>query len=93
MGATLHIEGLCPPEVEWKKMKAVWDACEEAGIDPPKTVIDFFDGASPDPAGVIMDLEDTPALEKYEDEMVEGYVIDLAKLPSHLTRIRVSIHY
>jgi len=33
-------------------MKAVYDACEKAEVDPPDEVINFFNGEEPDSRGV-----------------------------------------
>jgi hypothetical protein len=47
MGMSTHVVGFKPPDEKWRKMKAVWDACEAAGTDPPAAVSKFFEGDVP----------------------------------------------
>ena len=42
MGMSTHLVGIVPPDDDWKKMKAVWDACDNADVDIPKDVSEFF---------------------------------------------------
>jgi hypothetical protein len=91
-----RIEGIKPPDEEWQKKKAAWDACIEAGIDAPEQLWDFFEGETPDDEGVVVELGCGPdeyetahdALEPYREEMVDGYVVDLAKLPADIKKLR-----
>lgn len=52
---------------DYKKMIAVWDACEEAGIDVPEEVLEFLkieEGESP----IITPVEFTPdEIQNYEE--------------------------
>lgn len=81
MGMSTHIEFFKPPDEKWKQMKAVWDACEKAGIDPPEEVDDFFEGEAPNEAGVSVDAEDSEAVEEVDDGDSRGFKVDVTKLP------------
>ncbi|MFA5376801.1 MAG: hypothetical protein WC455_13715 [Dehalococcoidia bacterium] len=87
MGMTSGVEGFRPPNAEWKKMKAVYDSCEKAGIEIPDEVSKFFDDETPDENGQTVDLGD--AVSEWSDgDMSEGIEVDLTKLPKGLTIIR-----
>jgi hypothetical protein len=69
-------------------MKAAYDSCIEAGAEPPKKVMEFFDWEAPDDAGIKVDLRKTDAVSEYAEEMIDGYEVDILKLPGHITKIR-----
>ena len=81
-----HIVGFKAPDEKWKAMKAIWDACENAGIDVPGEVEKYFGGEPPDERGVEVDL-DEDALE-WSDDSCSGYEIDVKKIPKDVTHIR-----
>jgi len=79
--------GIRPPDDKWKEMKLVWDACEKAKIDPPQSVIEFFNWETPDDAGVVVD--DLGEAEKeWHNDHASGYEIDLEKLPKGIKVLR-----
>ena len=84
MSMSTHVIGFAPPDDEWKKMKAVWDACDNAGLPIPRKVEEFFGGDPPDDAGVEVKL----MVEEWRDEGREGYEVNLDKVPKHVKRIR-----
>jgi hypothetical protein len=86
---TPRIVGFRPPDQTWRDMKAAWDACEKAGVPPPKEVQEFFGNESPDPLGVQVKIDDTSCLRKFRADNTDGYEIDITKLPAGLTIIRV----
>lgn len=88
MGMSTHVYGIKPPDAKWKKMKAAYEACQAAGIDPPEELDDFFGGESPDKAGVIVDLTKSKAVSEWNGEMESGFQVDLTKLPKDVTIIR-----
>lgn len=101
MSMSTHVIGIKPPDETWKKMKTAWEACEAAGIDPPKEVLAFFDHVKPDERGVVVDLKYFcnpesepkktdlhPAVTKYKAEMQEGFEVDVTKLPLDVKIIR-----
>jgi hypothetical protein len=79
------VTGFAPPDEHWAKMKAVWDACEVAGVDVPESVVDFFGDNEPDEAGIEIELP----LRKWNGGLSgAGYELAVADIPSHVTLIR-----
>lgn len=85
MSMSTHVTGFAPPDEQWQKMKAIWDACEAAGVPAPQQVVAFFGALPPDPAGVEVDL---PAREWNGGEEGAGYEIDVADIPPQVKTIR-----
>jgi hypothetical protein len=54
----------------------------------PREVVEFFKGEKPDVTGVLVDIEKTPACKLHEEEMQNGFEIDIAKLPPDVKIIR-----
>ena len=88
MGMSTHVIGFKPADEKWHKMKAVWDACEKAGIDTPEEVIDFFADEPPDENGVVVYIEETDYCKEWKDDMKEGFEIEVYKLPKDVKIIR-----
>jgi hypothetical protein len=88
MGMSTHVQGFRPPDDKWKAMKAIWDACEAAKVPPPAAVAEFFGHTAPDPAGVEVNIERTPACRPWSDESRSGFEVDVSKLPPGLTIVR-----
>jgi hypothetical protein len=84
MGMDTHVAGFIPPDEAWQKMKAVWDACDAAGIEVPADVEDFFDGESPDPAGQTVEIPHRD----WKDSDCEGFEVAVADLPPQVKVIR-----
>jgi hypothetical protein len=80
-----HVTGFAPPDEQWAKMKAIWDACGAAGIDVPDEVEEFFGGDEPDPAGVEVDL---PLRKWNGHEAGAGYELDVASIPPQVKTLR-----
>lgn len=93
MGMSTHVIGFRPPDAKWKKMKAIYDSCIEAEIDVPDEVDEFFDGEPPDERGIQIDLQKTGCIKKYKGDMVDGYEVEVAKIPKDVTFIRVYNSY
>lgn len=88
MSVNVYIEGYAPPDDDWRKHKAVWDACEAAGVDVPEETEKFFDYGEPSDDGVKVDIN---AAIDGEPEYGEGALIDLSKLPKSVKFIRVEM--
>jgi len=86
MSMSTHVIGFRPADEEWQKMRAAWEACKSAGVEPPREVDRFFNGEPPDPAGVEVPLGD--AVTAYRADMQEGFEVHLDKLPPGLKVIR-----
>lgn len=83
------IYGFGTPDAEYLKMKAVWDACEVAGIDPPSAVVTYFDGYPPEHAGIQVTV---PFTESSGDDC-EYHDITVAMIPANVHTIRVRVDY
>lgn len=90
MGMSTWVEGYRPPDEEWKKMKAIWDACALAGVTPPEEVSDFFNGEDPKERGIEVDLVKSGCAQEIEDVDAgrRGYEIEVDKIPPNVTWIR-----
>lgn len=87
MGMSTYVVGFRPADDKWKKMKAVWDACKDAGTEPPKDVLKFFDDEYPnDKPGQEINLG--KAAEEWGDGDRSGYEVDIEKLPKGVRYIR-----
>ena len=74
-----------PPDAKFRKMKAVYDACKVADVDPPDDVDEFFDGDEPDPAGTQVEMEKVQLL---EGEYELGFQVAVKDIPKWATHIR-----
>jgi len=89
MGMSTSVYGIVPADEKFKKMKAIYDLCEETGVVPPEEVIDFFDGDRPDDSGAVVWLEgNTPAISEWFDDCASGYEVDISKLDPKIKILR-----
>jgi hypothetical protein len=92
MNISTIVQGFRPPDEKFKKFAAIWKQCEEAGIDPPKEVEEFFNYEAPDPQGVEVRLKEGKdgCLKEWRHPSgdAQGYEVDLTKLPKDVTVIR-----
>lgn len=94
MAASLDVRGYKPADEKFKKMKDVWDSCIELKISIPKEVDDFFNGESPDAAGVLVErkqLEACGCVTKYRGDGEHGYDIDVSKIPKDVKILRFTL--
>jgi hypothetical protein len=88
------IVGIKPPDDKWKKMKAIWDSCMAADIEPPSDVYDYFGDYEPDEDGVTVsesELSNSGAIRPISEVQFSnrGYIIDVTKLPKDIKLIKV----
>ena len=95
MGMSSHITGyISKDDEQWAKMLKIWNACEEAETEVPEKVAKFFesitdDGYDPNEVpGVSVDLEELDCCREYNADSVNGFEIDITKLPKDITVIR-----
>jgi len=88
MGMSTNIVGFKPPDHKFRKMKAIYDACELADVSIPDEVDRFFNGERPDEAGVLVELYRHESVSEWQDDSGQGYQVDLTKLPSDIKIIR-----
>lgn len=87
MGMSTHVVGFRPADDQWKKMKAAWDACIMAGIQPPQEVTAFFDHEYPgDNPGKEVELG--AAKREWEHDERQGFEIDVEALPPGVRYLR-----
>lgn len=87
MGMSTHVIGFRKADEKWEQMKAVWNACERAGIEAPMEVYEYFNHNNPNKlAGIEVSI--SSAITEYCDDMREGYEVDIKKLPPDVTVIR-----
>jgi hypothetical protein len=79
--------GFRPADEKWKKMKAVWDACEMADTEVPQAVEQFFGGEAPD-GKPGMEVELGEAVTEWMCDSESGYEVDLVKLPPDVRVLR-----
>lgn len=86
----MNVVGIREPDDEWRKMKAVWESCKAAGVEPPSSVLDFFDDEDPDEAGIQLPLDygSHKIAREWRSDMREGLELDIADLPPNVTKIR-----
>lgn len=91
MSSYLCLMGIVPPDSKWIKMKKIHDSCKEADIDPPQEVEEFFDGVEPDDKGMVIDLE--KYAKEWRADSMDGFEIEVSKLPENIKFIRVYNSY
>lgn len=88
MGMSMHVYGYRPADDQWRKMKAAWDSCRDAGVDPPDEVNEFLNSTHPgDKPGTAVEIEGNAA-KKWSDDYRDGYEVDLSALPEGVRFIR-----
>lgn len=89
MGIGKHVVGFRPADDLWLRMKAAWDACVLAGTQPPKEVIDFFDGEHPgDAPGKEVGIKGENAVREWASFGREGFDVDIEALPPGVRYVR-----
>ena len=94
MGMSTHVVAIRPPDDKWLKMKEAYESCRTAGVEPPKKVLDFFEGEEPDPAGVevgsagLRDDRMPRWVSQLKVECMDGFEVDVTKLPKDVTIVR-----
>ncbi len=89
MGMSTSVCGIIPADEKYRKMKSIYDQCEELSVVPPEEVTDFFNGEPPDSTGVVLWLDDnTDGVTEYNQDMYQGYEVDIAKLDPNIKILR-----
>lgn len=87
MSMSTWIEGFVPADETWKKMKKVYDTCEEAGVAAPAEVYKFFNDERPDEAGVSVDINKFVSNVSPHDG-ADGYEVDIEALLKEMPHIK-----
>ncbi len=93
MGMHSYVKGVKPADDKYRKMLAIYQQCRDAQVSVPKEVDDFFNGENPDPKGVVVTLraDAKGPVQEWRDEdneMLEGFEVDITNLPKDVTIIR-----
>lgn len=88
MSMSTHVIGIVAVNAEYQKKYKAYKACEDAEVDIPQELIEFFNGESPDPNGMVIDLRKNPCVKKYSADMIDGFDIDLSKVDKNIKIIR-----
>lgn len=77
--SSFTVVGIVEPDDQFRKMKAVLEACHDAGIDVPDEVDEYFmDYVSKDKESKELPLEEH--YDCFTENMVDGVTIELADL-------------
>ena len=103
MSSSMYLYGIKPQTEEWHKMRQAYEACASAGVTPPKKVLDFFgfdeyDEEDISNEGVIVTLANYTgpqdvAVSSHNNEMQEGYVVDLTLLDPQIKQLLFYVSY
>lgn len=90
MSMHTHVVGIKLPDEKWCKMKAVYDACQAAGVPTPALVDAYFGDLKPDEVGVVLDLVELApgCCSPWAEGSKEGFEIRLKLLPPDVAVIR-----
>lgn len=92
MGMCSRVNGVRDLDGLFAKMIQAKLACENAGIGYPQEVIKYFKGEhSCDESYLRQEMESVDiqqAVEPWRQEMEDGFVVDLSKLPEGVKKIR-----
>ena len=83
-----YVVGIVPPDEKFLQMKAVYNACKEAGVPVPNDVDVFFNGEKPDDSGVKISLRGHPSVSEYRADSEDGLEIVISDLPPNVKIVR-----
>jgi len=101
MGMSTRIEAFIPDtDLEYQKHKKVFLACHEADVELPKQTAEYFGGDEGDwPELEMLDekleirLIEGVHYTEYRGDMIEGFEVDINKLPKGVSKIRFTNSY
>lgn len=91
MGMSTYAKAIIVPDEKYHKMYAVWEACDNAGIDPPEEVSDFFNYEPPNPNGMEVDIDAEKSSDS--DRCADYYDVNIDDLPEGTTVVRFVISF
>jgi len=80
MGVSTYVRAFMPPDDEWRTMKAVWDACQDACVTPPPEVREFFSEEEPTTLG--KEVSVIKAVTESQVDTTDIIHVDIKKLPA-----------
>lgn len=92
MGRELRINYYKDKTEKWYKMKTAWDACNEAGIDVPDEVSEYFDHEYPEneTCGESINVSEK-CIQEIDNDNASGYLIILKELPKDARYIKATL--
>lgn len=88
MGWSTNIIGFKPANEKHNQMKAVYYACQSAGIKIPEEVEKYFEGYKPDDSGVRVDNLPQKSIREYFGECENGIEVNLDEIPQDIRILR-----
>lgn len=93
MGMSTHIKAFIEEtDATFLKHKKVLLACHEANVSLPKETAEYFDCEYPELSvleeKIEFSLKNGVHYKEYNKDMIDGYEVDLTKLPKEVTKIR-----
>lgn len=86
MSISTYVQGLKPKTEEYQTKLDIYIACRKINIEPPREIVDFFDGEICE-EGIVTELP-KEAVREYSDEYRDFLEVDLTKLPPDVSEIR-----
>jgi hypothetical protein len=102
MGMSSRIQGIREPDEKFKKFIKIIKSLEDAGLsweDAPEEIQKFFDYDEPNHEGILIEMGSTygrilhESVTLHKEEMEDGFVVDISKLPKNITKIRFVNNY
>lgn len=87
MSMSTYVQGLKPKTEEYQTKLDIYNACKKINIEPPREIVDFFDGEICE-EGIVIDFPKEAVREYADDYCREFFEVDLEKLPPNVTKIR-----
>lgn len=89
MSRDLSIDCYKDKTEKWYKMKGAWDACNEAGIDIPDEVLEYFHSGYPENEIIGEPIEvSEKCIQDINEDNETGYLIILNELPEGVKYIK-----
>lgn len=87
MGISTYVQGLKPKTEEYQTKLDIYTACRKINVEPPREIVDFFDGEICE-EGIVIELPKEAVREYAYNYCREFFEVDLTKLPPDVTKIR-----
>lgn len=89
MSMSKYVTGIVPADKKWQMMKAIWDACEAANVEPPEVVQQFFSYTEPDPNGNLHPIK----FRQWAGNSCDGIEVNVDDIPDYVRTIRFIVSY
>lgn len=93
MSATYSVYGVKQTDDRFHKMKAIYDTCQEAGVEIPSEVYEYFNHEEPNDTGIVIRLSEEPYVTQFHKPGTSGFDVKLSDIPKGLTHIRFKMSY